>query len=65
VTLARFQANLGSPFVPLPLLIATGSRAVNNLQAIVNLVGQLWTQALGRFLAGVDISPMGTRVQAV
>ena len=27
--------------------------------------GQPWTQAVGRFLVGVDISPMGTGVQAV
>ena len=64
-TLARYQADLGSPFVTLPLLIAMGSRVINYQKGLAKLFGQPWTQAVGSFLVGVDISPLETRVQAI
>jgi hypothetical protein len=65
MTLARCQADLGSPFVPLSWLIAMSSRVVNYQKGLAKLSGQPQTQAIGRFLVGVDISPLGTGVQAV
>lgn len=53
MTLARYQANLGSPVVPLSLFITTSSWAVNYLRAVVNLIGQSRTQTSGRVFVGV------------
>lgn len=54
-----YQADLGSPFVPLPLRIVTGPKVVNNRQAFVNPGGQLWTQAVGSILARVALLQWG------
>jgi hypothetical protein len=59
VAYTRYQADLGSPFVPLPLRIVTGSRVVNYRQANVYLIGQPWTQALGRVLVRVTLLHWG------
>ena len=59
VAYARYQADLGSPFVPLPLHIVTGSKAVNYRQANVNLGGQPRTQAVGSVLARVTLLHWG------
>ena len=42
-----------------------GSRVINYQKGLAKLSGQPWTQAIGSFLVGVDISPLGTRVQAI
>lgn len=55
----RYQADLGSPFVPLPLHIVTGPKVVNYRQAFVNLGGQPWTQALGSVLVRVAFLQWG------
>ena len=54
-----YQADLGSPFVPLPLHIVAGPRVVNYRQPFVNLGGQPQTQAVGRILVRVALLQWG------